>query len=163
MKTSKDTIMAYIQPKEKIVCVSGYFTLLHVGHLRMFKEAKKLGDRLVVIVNNDKQLMAKKGSIVVTADARAELIRGFECVDEVVVALDEDATVCYTLECIKPSIFANGGDRKIGNVPENDICMAKNIDMAFNVGGEKVDSSTRLLSTIEKAWDNPEDERWNEL
>ncbi len=148
MKTSEETILAYVKQQPKTVCVSGYFTILHVGHLRMFKAAKKLGDKLVVIVNNDEQLKAKKGSIIVTADARAELIRGFECVDEVVVALDKDSTVCYTLESIQPDIFANGGDRLPGNTPEALVCKENNIEMKFLIGGDKVDSSTRLIKEL---------------
>ena len=134
-----------------IVVVSGYFTLLHVGHLRLFEEAKRLGDKLIVIVNNDEQLKRKKGSVLVTEENRAELIKGFRCVDEVVIAIDKNKTVCKTLKMIKPTIFANGGDRVTDNVPEVEVCNDLGIELVWNVGhGGKVDSSTRLLNEMKK-------------
>lgn len=130
------------------VCVSGYFTIIHVGHIRMFKAAKALGDELVVILNNDEQLKNKKGSVVVSAKHRKEILEAIECIDEVVISIDKDETVCETLKLIKPDIFANGGDRVSDNVPEVKICDENNIQMIWNVGaGGKIDSSTRLLKT----------------
>lgn len=135
----------------KTVCVSGYFTILHVGHVRMFKEAKALGDKLVVILNNDDQLKAKKGYVVVSASNRKEIIEEFACVDEVVISIDTDGSVCKTLEMIKPNIFANGGDRVLENIPEVDVCKRNNIEMVWNVGhGGKVDSSSRLIEEMKK-------------
>ena len=49
--------------KDKIVTVRGYFDPLHVGHLEYFSYARKLGNYLVVIVNNDKQCVFKKRAI----------------------------------------------------------------------------------------------------
>ena len=130
----------------KKVCVSGYFTLLHVGHTRLFKEAKALGDELYVILNNDEQLKMKKGTVPVSAEHRKEILETIKYVDHVVVAVDEDRTVCKTLEMIKPDIFANGGDRILENVPEVKVCQDNNIEMVWNIGaGGKIDSSTRLL------------------
>lgn len=151
MKELNQAIMGYLKPKDKkdtIVVVSGYFTVLHIGHLRMFKAAKELGDKLIVIVNNDEQLKAKKGKVIVSALDRAELIRGFSCVDSVYIAVDKDETVCQTLEELSSlglSIFANGGDRTSDNVPEQETCAKLGIVMLYGIGGDKVDSSTRIL------------------
>lgn len=126
------------------VCVSGYFNPLHVGHLNYLNAAAKLG-WLVVIVNNDKQVKLKGSKPCMTAEDRAEIIRNLRSVNEVVVSIDDDKSVCKTLELVKPDIFANGGDRKSDNVPETDICRRLGIMMIYGVGGEKIRSSSELL------------------
>ena len=94
-----------------IVAVSGYFDPLHVGHLEYFEMAKQLGNKLIVIVNNDKQAILKKGESFMNENDRVEIIGALKCVDEVFLSIDEDKSVCKSLEAIKPDIFANGGDR----------------------------------------------------
>ncbi len=131
--------------KETIVCVSGYFNPLHVGHVRLFEAAKALGTELVVVLNNDAQAIKKKGGIIINQDDRKELICALRCVDECVIAIDTDKTVCQTLELIKPDIFVNGGDRTSDNVPENKVCEEYGIGMVYNVGGTKYDSSTDII------------------
>ncbi|MFP4118069.1 MAG: adenylyltransferase/cytidyltransferase family protein [Candidatus Woesearchaeota archaeon] len=132
------------------VAVSGYFVYLHKGHVRLFKAARELGDKLVVIVNNDAQQEKKKGKVIVPEEDRAEVIRSIRYVDEAIVAIDDDGTVCKTLEQIKPDIFANGGDRTGENTPEGETCEKLGIEMRFNVGGEKADSSSRIFDELNK-------------
>ncbi len=140
--------------KEKIVvAVSGGFDPVHIGHVRMFNEAKKLGDELVVILNNDDWLKLKKGFAFMPHDERREVIEAFGAVDRVVLTFHEpgtvDMSVCRELEHLRPHIFANGGDRKEDNIPEYELCKRLGITMLFNVGqGGKVQSSSWL---IEKA------------
>jgi len=129
----------------KKVVVSGGFDPIHVGHLRMFKEAAKLGE-LVVVINSDPWLQRKKGYIFMPWEERAEIISAFECVSEVVMAVDIDNTVCASLENIKPDIFANGGDRGASNTPESRVCERLGIEMVYNVGGGKVRSSSHLVN-----------------
>lgn len=133
----------------KKVIVSGGFDPVHIGHLRMFQEAAKLGDYLIVIVNNDNFLNQKKGKSFMPSIERQEIIRGFSCVDEVVESLDADMSVCKTIESLavnhKINIFANGGDRKIAeDILESEICKKLNIELVFNVGGDKIQSSSSL-------------------
>ena len=132
-------------PEEKTVCVSGYFNPLHVGHVRLFKAAKALGTKLVVVLNNDAQAIEKKGGIIINQDDRKELIEALKCVDECVIAVDKDRTVCKTLKWIEPDIFANGGDRVEGTIPESIVCKVLNIEMIYGVGGDKHDSSTDII------------------
>ena len=132
------------------VCVSGYFTILHKGHIQLFEEAKKLGDRLVVIVNNNDQQIQKKGKLIHDAEDIKCIIENLKMVDEVVVTIDKDRTVCETLKMIKPDIFANGGDRVGDNVPEVKVCEEEGIKMVFNVGGGKVNSSSDILKRGEQ-------------
>ncbi len=130
---------------KKIVCVSVYANPIHVGHVRLLEEAKKLGTKLVVIVNNDKQAILKKGKIIVNEKDRMEVIRAIKWVDEVILSIDEDPTVRESLRAVHPDIFANGGDRGEGNVPEDEVCKELGIEMVYNVGGGKADSSTDIM------------------
>ena len=136
--------------KPVVVAVSGGFDPVHVGHVRMFREAKALGDVLVVIINNDNWIMAKKGVVFMPQDQRRELIESFGCVDQVVLTdhqLDcTDMSVCDALRQVKPDIFANGGDRFQHNIPEVAVCNELGCQMVFNAGhGGKVQSSSWLL------------------
>lgn len=136
--------------KHIIVAVSGGFDPIHIGHIRMMQEAKKLGDKLVVILNNDNWLKTKKGSVFMNQKERKELIESIGCVDEVVLTSHKEGTndlsVCNTFKKVKPHIFANGGDRKIGNIPEVPVCQKLGCKMVFNIGkGGKVQSSSWLL------------------
>ncbi len=136
----------------KIVIESGYFNPLHGGHLDMIEAGAKLGDKLIVIVNNDVQQVQKKGKVILDEQNRTRLIGALRDVDEVVLSIDQDPTQIKTLESIAlryPNdelIFANGGDRDSEKaIPEGDVCRKYNISMVFGVGGtDKADSSTRI-------------------
>ena len=99
--------------KGKVVAVSGGWDPIHIGHVHLFEEAKKLGDTLVVIVNGDSWLKRKKGACFMNQEDRAEIIKALECVDETFIWESEDNHVCGALEAIQPNIFANGGDCRI--------------------------------------------------
>ncbi len=136
----------------KTVIVSGYFNPLHGGHLDMIEAAAKLGDHLIVIVNNDKQQILKKGKIILDEKNRLRLMRALKGVDQVVLSIDEDPTIIKTLEMVAEQhpgdelIFANGGDRDSAKeVPEAEVCERYGIEMIFDAGGtDKADSSTRI-------------------
>lgn len=139
---------------KKVVAISGGFDPIHIGHLRMLKEAKALGDYLVVIINNDHWLMTKKGFVFMPQDERAEIIAEFPYVDEVILTShienDPDRSVSSVLAELKPQIFANGGDRKDeADIPEAGVCKIHGIEMVFNVGwGGKVQSSSWLTNKL---------------
>lgn len=144
--------------KIKIVAVSGGFDPIHVGHLRMFRKARELGDKLVVILNNDNWLNDKKGFVFMTQKERAEIISALPFVDDVLITShvrhDTDKSVCRELSRIKPAIFANGGDRKTKKkIPEAELCEQLNIKMMFNIGGGKVQSSSRLAQRVRQKAD----------
>jgi cytidyltransferase-like protein len=133
-----------------IVAVSGGFDPIHIGHVRMFERAKALGDELVVILNNDHWLRAKKQHIFMPERERMEVIRALRPVDRVVLTKHgkdpKDMSVCRELRELRPHIFANGGDRKLGNVPEVPVCGEIGCEMIFNIGeGGKIQSSSWLL------------------
>lgn len=139
------------QGKEEIIVVtSGGFDPVHIGHVRLFKEAKKLGDKLVVLLNNDNWLKLKKHYVFMPEKERKELIESFACVDKVVLTSHtintKDLSVCKDLEQLRPHVFAKGGDRDIKNIPEVDTCNAIQCKMVFGVGpGGKIQSSSWLL------------------
>ncbi|OGL22485.1 glycerol-3-phosphate cytidylyltransferase [Candidatus Saccharibacteria bacterium RIFCSPHIGHO2_01_FULL_45_15] len=140
----------------KVVIVSGFFNPLHGGHLDMIEAAALLGDKLIVVVNNDTQQILKKGKVILNEQNRERLIGALRVVDEVVVAVDEDLTVVRTLAMIANQnegnelVFANGGDRaSVKEVPETQVCRDYNIEMVFGVGGtNKADSSTRINQAL---------------
>jgi D-beta-D-heptose 7-phosphate kinase/D-beta-D-heptose 1-phosphate adenosyltransferase len=137
--------------KPIIVTVSGGFDPVHIGHVRMFQAAKKLGDKLIVILNNDNWLIKKKGYAFMPELERKEVIEAFRSVDKVVLTKHpknpQDMSVCEALLEIKPDIFANGGDRKLDNIPEVAVCQQINCRMVFNLGqGGKVQSSSWLVN-----------------
>ena len=126
------------------VAVSGYFDPLHIGHIEYFEKAKKLGDKLIVILNNDHQTRLKKGNSFMPQEERAKIIKSLKSVDEVFISIDEDGSVCKSLELIKPDIFAKGGDRYSHEIPENEICERHDIKIIDGLY-EKIQSSSELL------------------
>lgn len=125
------------------VAVSGYFDPIHVGHLEYLQLAKKLGDKLIVIINNNFQVKLKKGSTFMDEKDRMEIVAALRCVDEVFLSIDEDKSVCKSLEYIKPDIFANGGDRSLEEIPETAVMEKYNIKMVDGLG-LKIRSSSDL-------------------
>ena len=133
----------------KRVAVSGYFDPIHIGHLEYLKLAKELGDKLVVIVNNNDQCILKKGKPFMDELDRVKIVKSLKMVDEVFLSIDKDKTVCASLEEIKPDIFANGGDRSTGEVHESSICKKYNIKMIDGLGN-KIRSSSDLTGLKQK-------------
>jgi len=133
----------------KRVAVSGYFDPIHIGHLEYLKLARELGDKLVVIVNNNDQCILKKGKPFMDELDRVKIVKSLKMVDEVFLSIDKDKTVCASLEEIKPDIFANGGDRSTGEVPESSICKKYNIKMIDGLGN-KIRSSSDLTGLKQK-------------
>jgi cytidyltransferase-like protein len=141
----------------KVVIVSGYFNPLHGGHLDMIESARAMGDKLVVIVNNDKQQLIKKGKIILDAENRMRLMRALRDVDQVILSVDEDLGQALSLRKLRSMypddelIFCNGGDRDPNKhaLPDNETQAADecNIKTVFGVGShevEKRDHSSRI-------------------
>ena len=107
-----------------IVLVTGGFDPLHSGHIAYFKAAKSLGNKLIVGLNSDEWLTRKKCKPFMQFNERIEIINELSVVDEVISFDDSDDTACgaiYKTLATKPGVeivFANGGDRVDGNVPE---------------------------------------------
>lgn len=137
------------------VIVSGGFDPIHEGHIRMIKEASKIGD-VIVILNNDNWLMSKKDYCFMNERERMYIVENITGVWMTFLTKhnknDKDRSVVKTLKEIKKMlgptecmIFANGGDRIATNTLEIDYCMKNDIKIMFNVGGGKVQSSSDLV------------------
>ena len=149
-----------------IVLVTGGFDPLHSGHISYFKAAKELGDELWVGLNSDEWLTNKKGRPFMPWTERANILSELSCVDNVIDFDDSDGTAKDAItkaimEAGKISatklIFANGGDRVIGNVPE-EIAFRDSafVKFEYGVGGEdKKNSSSWILDD----WKAPKTER----
>ena len=127
----------------KVIATSGYFDPLHVGHIECLELAKQLGDKLIVIVNSDFQAKLKKGKLFMNQDDRMKIIASLKCVDEVFLSIDKDKSQCESLRHLKPTIFAKGGDRTSGEIPEAKVCKELNIQIIDGLG-VKIRSSSNL-------------------
>ncbi len=165
-KTVKKVIKSLKNNKNKkkvVVMVSGGFDPIHIGHIRYIREAKKLGDYLVVVINNDNWLRRKKGKEFMPEVERKEIIEAISGVDEVIISSHpknpKDMSVAKELSIIQPHIFANGGDRTVKDsmdpksslYKEREIHKKFGIQMVYNVGrGGKIRSSSEMLKEYSK-------------
>jgi cytidyltransferase-like protein len=138
-----------------VVVVSGGFDPIHAGHVALIKAACELGDYLVVGINSDAWLSRKKGAAFMPWYHRAEVIRNFKQVNEVMSWEDYDDTAIALLDRVKREfpnsqiVFANGGDRTATNIPEMSV---SDVIFKFGVGGEdKRGSSSNFL----QEWKSP--------
>lgn len=141
----------------RVVIVSGGFDPIHSGHIEHFKEAKKLGDILIVGLNSDEWLTRKKGKPFMPIQERLAVIRELRMVDSAVAFNDDDNSsidlIKKTLVLFDDVLFANGGDRTQDNIPEIDAFdKDPRVQFAFGVGGtHKQNSSSWIL----KEWTSP--------
>jgi len=138
--------------KQKIIIVSGYFNPIHKGHLEYFILAKAKGDLLFVIVNSDHQRTLKGTKEFQKEEERLFIVQHIGVVDQVFLSIDQDRTVCKTLEMLQSQFgasfqlaFANGGDQNNISIPEFPTCQALGIELIDGLG-EKIQSSSWLLS-----------------
>jgi len=136
----------------RIVCTSGGFDPLHPGHASCLVESKRYGDTLVVIVNGDAFLTAKKGRPFMDLSTRSAIVSCVRGVDYVVpFEIENDPTVCAALRQLKPHVFTKGGDRSdYSSIPEWTVCQELGIELVSGVGLDKAWSSSNFL----KNWSN---------
>jgi len=132
---------------EKIVFANGCFDLLHVGHVRYLREAKTLGDKLVLALNTDESIRRLKGPQrpLMSLEDRLGVLSQFEMID-FVTAFEED-TATPLLLALKPDIQAKGTDYTPDNVPEKDTVASYGGRVAV-VGDPKDHSSKDLIKEI---------------
>ena len=140
----------------RVVIVSGGFDPIHSGHIEHFKEAKKLGDILIVGLNSDEWLTRKKGKPFMPIEERMSVIRELRMVDSAVAFNDDNDS---SIDLIKKALvlfddvlFANGGDRTQDNIPEiYEFDKDPRVQFAFGVGGSHKQNSS---SWILKQWNS---------
>jgi len=138
--------------KKKAIIVSGYFNPIHKGHIEYFNAAKKAGDVLFVIVNNDHQRELKGSKEFQNQEERVFIIENIKSADKVFISIDKDRNVCKTIKYIHRMesnefdlAFANGGDQNNTSIPEASICLELNIKLLDGLG-DKIQSSSWLLN-----------------
>jgi len=130
------------------IMVSGGFDPVHAGHIRMIRAAAKYGD-VIVIANSDDWLFRKKGFVFMEWERRVEILNAIKGVVLVDSVDDSDGTVCEAIQRLKPTFFANGGDRGKSNTPEQAVCEKLGVKLLWGIGGEeKVDSSSELAQKV---------------
>lgn len=143
-------IQKWRSANKKVVFTNGCFDLVHVGHLRTFNAAKKMGDILIVGINSDRSAKALKGETrpIISEQDRAELISALKPVDYVIIF--EETDVAHLLETIKPDVYVKGGDYTLENLPERETIVRFNIEVKFIPLVEGI-STTELVNRIRKA------------
>jgi D-beta-D-heptose 7-phosphate kinase/D-beta-D-heptose 1-phosphate adenosyltransferase len=127
------------------VMVSGGFDPVHAGHIRMLRAAAEYGD-VIVVANSDEWLYRKKGFVFMEFVRRVEILNAIKGVILVDSVDDSDDTVCEAIRRLKPTYFANGGDRGRTNTPEQNICEELGVELLWSIGGdEKLASSSDLV------------------
>ncbi len=147
IKTLKKKILEEKKNNKTIAFANGGFDLIHIGHIRYLKAAKKKADILIVALNSDKSLKNLKGKnrAIINEKGRIKIVSSFECVDY--VTLFNDKTVDKILLMLKPDFHCKGSDYTKDTVPEKETVKSYKGKIAI-VGGEKIHSTSEILKKI---------------
>lgn len=131
------------------VAIAGRFDPIHDGHIDHILKAKELGDELVIITHSDQVIRDVKGKCNVPLWARCAVLRGllllYKINGYVTVSTDVDGTVAETLRALKPQVFAKGGDRVLGTLPENELKVCEEIGCEIRYGiGDLLNASSKI-------------------
>ena len=131
--------------KKKVVFTNGCFDILHPGHIKIFTEAKKRGDVLVVGLNSDLSVKLIKGSRrpILDQKSRATMISAFEMVDY--VTLFDELTPYELIKAIKPQILVKGGDWSHHDIVGRDL-----VEKVFRVKLKDGFSTTNIIKKIKR-------------
>lgn len=117
---AKQQIQQWQQAGQKVVFTNGCFDLIHAGHVRYLEQARAIGDKLVVAINDDASVRALKGESrpIQPVTDRAMIIAALASVDMVVV-FHEFNTDNLLLE-LRPNVMAKGGDYTIDTIVQSE-------------------------------------------
>jgi D-beta-D-heptose 7-phosphate kinase/D-beta-D-heptose 1-phosphate adenosyltransferase len=106
----KDKLEELRKKGKKIAFTNGCFDILHVGHVRYLREAKKTADVLVLALNSDSSVRSIKGEKrpLMNEKERAEILAALECID--FVTIFQELTPLELINYLKPDILIKGGD-----------------------------------------------------
>ena len=129
---------------KKIVFTNGCFDIIHIGHIRYLKEAKALGDVLVIGLNSDKSVsMIKPKRPINPQNYRAEILSSLEMVDY--VTLFDEETPYELIKFIQPDILVKGGDWKKEDIVGSDI-VKETLSLPYIKGI----STTKIIEKIKR-------------
>lgn len=143
---------------KKIAVTSMYANPLHPGHIECLELSKALANELIVIINNDHQAKLKRGvESFQDENFRKCVVSALKPVDRVVLSIDQDATVCQTLESLFRElrakdneveiIFTKGGDRFADEIPERRVCDEFKVAIVDGLGKKTHSSSSYIKRT----------------
>ncbi|HEX4133285.1 MAG TPA: adenylyltransferase/cytidyltransferase family protein [Bryobacteraceae bacterium] len=139
-----------------VVWTNGCFDLLHVGHIRNFRDAKALGDVLIVGINSDSSVRAIKGDSrpIVPQEERAELIAALEMVDYVTIF--DEPTPAAALSRLRPDIHCKGAEYADGSrpMPERETVLSYGGQirfLPFHPGRSTTELMDRIVKSAEAA------------
>ena len=143
---------------KRIIILSGGFDPLHIGHLKMFKAAKEQDAIVIVGANSDSWLTRKKGQPFMIHSERSEILKAIKYIDYVYVFNDDDDTACDLIKKVIEKyddnkvkiLFGNGGDRAIASTPEIEYCNQNGVELLWELGGDKIQSSSDLIKGTNK-------------
>jgi rfaE bifunctional protein nucleotidyltransferase chain/domain len=132
---------------KKVVLANGVFDLLHVGHIRYLKEAKSLGDILIVAVNDDRsaRLIKGEGRPIIPEEERMEVLAAISYIDYLVKF--SQPTVEQVISTLKPDIQAKGTDYTTESVPERETVRSYGGEIAIT-GDPKNHSTSAVLEKM---------------
>lgn len=138
---------AAARPPGRIVATSGGFDPIHPGHITSIQDSRQFGDVVVVVVNGDAFLEAKKGKPFQDLATRCAIVSALAGVDYVVpFEIEGDPTVREALRRLQPDVFTKGGDRvDHTSIPEWAVCQEVGIEVVSGVGADKEWSSSWFL------------------
>ena len=126
----------------KVIFTNGCFDILHIGHIRLLKYAKSLGNHLIVGLNSDESIKRLKGCDrpFNKLEYRKEVIESIKWVDEVKIFTED--TPYNLIKELKPDIMVKGGDYTPSTVIGSDICKVEIFNLVGNI------STTRILNYV---------------
>jgi len=138
------------------VMATGTFDLLHMGHIYYLKEAKKLGDKLVVVVARDSTVRKLKHEPITPEEMRLDIIKELKIVDEAVLGHEDD--MYATVKEIKPDIIALGYDqihdeKKIEQELKKRKLIARVVRLPKYSDMEDLDGTRRIIGKIISAYE----------
>lgn len=142
-----------------IVLITGGFDPVHGGHIDYMRDAKQIGDFLVVGLNSDNWLKAKKATNFMSFDQRKKIIESIKYVDKVISFDDSDGSAYDAIMQVKALYpgnkisVANGGDRKESNAPAKELSV-NNVNYVWGIGGPKTDSSSAILKKYVESYND---------
>lgn len=136
------------RPAGRVVLTSGGYDPVHPGHISSIQDSRRYGDVVVVVVNGDSFLKAKKGRAFQDLETRCLVVSAIRGVDYVVpFEIEGDPTVREALRRLRPQVFAKGGDRlDAKSIPEWEVCEELGIEVVTGVGEDKRWSSSWFLN-----------------
>ena len=122
-------VAVHRQAGQTIVFTNGCFDVIHAGHVAYLREARKLGDVLIVAVNSDEQVRAQKGEgrPIYELSDRLDILSELQCVDYVIAF--QEATAHDLLRALRPDIYVKGGDYRPEEVNEYDVVQELGLDL----------------------------------